>query len=326
MTGIDDVGPFKQAEARDKTSETRMTARLVTSLAEKLATPHPLVVTQSEHLATKLVLTWNTFVTSGAKDNSFIDMMLAAMENSSVDLEYGPQTGSDVESAFFDFSSDLTRAQSDELREEAARLNPKLRDIDPELIMAVHKALRTDVGTELEGEQHLGDILPRNSILFFFQCCLEIIPTAHANEDVILREVKAILPHCQRHSNNIPRTSLEKPVDNGAFKSQPVTAANFQAVLLAVKSYLGASVAHANRALESVAGEHIALLKDTDMNSLMEKLGKATDIADATSLFEQVSALHAVQYAIAARSTAQANEEIIPLLDTILHSIESSNP
>lgn len=96
--------------------------------------------------------------------------------------------------------------------------------------MAVHKALCTNVNTELEGyllsaglssqpelegEHHLGDILPRNSLLFFLESCLEIIPTADAHEDVILRAVKALLPHCQRYSNNCPRTSLQKAVDSG---------------------------------------------------------------------------------------------------------------
>lgn len=93
-----------------------------------------------------------------------------------------------------------------------------------------------------------------------------------------------------------------------------------------MKSYLEASVDHAERALESIAGQHGALLKHESMNSLMKKLGNATDIAHATSLFEQVAALHAVQYGIAARTAAQSNEDLIPLIDKMLHSVESSNP
>ncbi|KAG4259209.1 hypothetical protein FPRO03_13143 [Fusarium proliferatum] len=315
----------RKAAALDKTTETRMVATLVPDLVEKIATGHPLVATQPEHLSTKLVLTWHTFVMAGATDKLFIDMMLAAMDNCGVDLKYGPQTRTDAESAFFDFSSELTRAECDELREELARLNYKLARIDPELIMAVHKALCTDVNTELEGEHHLGDILPRNSLLFFLESCLEIIPTADAHEDVILREVKALLPHCQRYSNNCPRNSLQKAVDSGATPSQPVTSQNFRTTLLTMKSYLEASVDHAERALESIAGQHGALLKHESMHSLMKKLGNATDIAHATSLFEQVAALHAVQYGIAARTAAQSNEDLIPLIDKMLHSVESSN-
>ncbi|KAF5623663.1 hypothetical protein F25303_11767 [Fusarium sp. NRRL 25303] len=321
----------RKAAALDKTTETRMVATLVPDLVEKIATGHPLVATQPEHLSTKLVLTWHTFMMSGAKDKSFIDMMLAAMENCGVDLKHGPQTPTDGEHAFFDFSSELTRNECGELHEEVSQLNPKLRGMDPELIMAVHKALRTDDSnvhedTESEGEHYLGDALPRSALLFFLECCLDATPTAHAHEEVVLREVKGILPFCQRYSNNCPRTTLERVVDKGATKSQPVTAQNFQAVLLAVKAYLEASVTHANRVIESVAGEHGALLKHESMNSLMKKLGNVTDVAHATSLFERVCSLHALQYGIAALSTAQANEEIIPLLDTILHSIESSNP
>nr|RBQ85987.1 hypothetical protein FVER53263_06601 [Fusarium verticillioides] len=212
---------------------------------------------------------------SGAKDKSLINMLLATVEDSRVNLKYGRQTRTDGESAFFDFSCDLTRAQSDELHEEVARLNSKLRGIDPEFIMTVHKALRTDVDTELEGEHHLGDILPRNALLFFLESCLDLIPT-DAHEDVVLREVKAILPFCER-------------------------------------------------SVESVAGQHGALLKHTSMNALMKKLGNATDIPYATSVFEQVASLHAVQYGITARAAAQSNEDIIALIDKILHSIESGN-
>ncbi|KAF4452840.1 hypothetical protein F53441_4395 [Fusarium austroafricanum] len=324
----------RKAAALDKTSETRMAASLVPNLLEKIATAHPLVVTQPEHLATKLVLTWHTFMMSGSKDKSFIDMMLDTMESCSVDLKYGPQTRTDGETAFFDFDSELTRAQADELHGEMARLNSNLCDIDPELTMAVHKALRTDAdnvgeGIELdehEGEHHLGDILPRNALLFFLESCLQIIPTADAHEDIILQEVKAILPFCKRYSNNCPRTPLQKAIDNRATISQPVTPQNFQTTLLALKSYLEASVAHANRAIESVAGQHGALLKHANMNILMMKLGNSTDIPQATSLFEQVSALHAVQYGIAARDAAKLNEDIIPLIDKMLHSIEPSDP
>lgn len=97
-----------------------MVASLVPGLVEKIATAYPLVATQPEHLATKLVLTWHTFVMAGATDKLFIDMMLAAMDSCGVDLKYGPQTRTDAESAFFDFSSELTRAECDELREELA--------------------------------------------------------------------------------------------------------------------------------------------------------------------------------------------------------------
>ncbi|KAG5752331.1 hypothetical protein H9Q70_005035 [Fusarium xylarioides] len=175
MTGNGDAEASHQAAALDNTSESRMTASLVSSLGEKVATAHPLVATKPEHLATKLVLTWSTFKMSGAKDKSLIDMMLATMEDCRVDLKYGLQTGTDAEIAFFDFSSEFTRAQSDELHEEVA-------------------------------------------------------------------------------------------------------------------------------------------------------LGKATDIATATSLFDQVCALHAVQYAIIARTAAESNEDIIPLIDKMLQAIESSNP
>ncbi|KAF4337505.1 CHD3-type chromatin-remodeling factor PICKLE [Fusarium beomiforme] len=54
----------------------------------QIAHAHPLVVTQPEHLATKLVLTWHTFMMPGAKDKSFVDMMLDTLENCSVDLKY----------------------------------------------------------------------------------------------------------------------------------------------------------------------------------------------------------------------------------------------
>ncbi|EWG45973.1 hypothetical protein FVEG_06601 [Fusarium verticillioides 7600] len=239
---------------------------------------------------------------SGAKDKSLINMLLATVEDSRVNLKYGRQTRTDGESAFFDFSCDLTRAQSDELHEEVARLNSKLRGIDPEFIMTVHKALRTDVDTELEGEHHLGDILPRNALLFFLESCLDLIPT-DAHEDVVLREVKAILPFCERYSNNCPRNPLQQAINN-----KPT-----------------ASVTHANRSVESVAGQHGALLKHTSMNALMKKLGNATDIPYATSVFEQVASLHAVQYGITARAAAQSNEDIIALIDKILHSIESGN-
>jgi hypothetical protein len=94
-----------------------MAASLVPSLVEKIATAHPLVVTQPEHLASKLMLTWSTFKISGAMDNSFIKMMLATMEDCRGDLRYGPQTRLDAESAFFDFTCELTQAQSVELHE-----------------------------------------------------------------------------------------------------------------------------------------------------------------------------------------------------------------
>ncbi|RBR13008.1 hypothetical protein FVER53590_06601 [Fusarium verticillioides] len=301
-----------------------MTASLVPGLVENIFNAHPLVVTQPEHLASKLVLTWHTFIMSGAKDKSLINMLLATVEDSRVDLKYGRQTRTDGESAFFDFSCDLTRAQSDELHEEVARLNSKLRGIDPEFIMTVHKALRTDVDTELEGEHHLGDILPRNALLFFLESCLDLIPT-DAHEDVVLREVKAILPFCERFSNNCPRTPLQQAIDNRPSASQPVTPQNFATTLLVLKSYLQASVTHANRSVESVAGQHGALLKHTSMNALMKKLGNATDVPCATSLFEQVASLHAVQYGITARAAAQSNEDIIALIDKILHSIEYGN-
>ncbi|KAF5600416.1 hypothetical protein FPANT_2431 [Fusarium pseudoanthophilum] len=314
----------RKAAALDKTSETRMAASLVPDLLEKISTAHPLVVTQPEHLASKLVLTWLTFIISGAKDNAFIKMMLATMEDCRGDLRYGPQTRTDAESAFFDFSCELSRAQSDELHEKVARLNPKLRCVDSELIMAVHKALRTNIDTELEGE-HLGDILPGNALPFLLECCHNTIPMAHAHEDVVLREVKAILPFCQWHSNNCPRTSLQKAVDNGSTTSHPVTAQNFRAALLAVKSHIEDSAAHASRAVESVAGQHGALLKHLSMDVLMKKLGNATDVPCATSLFEQVAALHAVQYGITAHAAAQSNEGIIALIDQMLYSIDSGN-
>ncbi|KAG5795240.1 hypothetical protein H9Q69_005702 [Fusarium xylarioides] len=326
MTGNGDAEASHQAAALDNTSEGRMAASVVPSLVEKVATAHPLVVTQPEHLATKLVLTWSTFKMSGAKDKSLIDMMLATMEDCRVDLKYGLQTGTDAEIAFFDFSSEFTRAQSDELHGEVARLNPRLRGIDPELIMAVHKALRTDADTGLEGEHRLGDILPRDALPFFLASCLELIPTPGAHEEAVLKEVKKILPLYQWHSNTCPRTSPQKPADDGVATSQPVTAQNFRAALLAVKSHIEASVVHANRAVESVVCQHAALLEDASMDSLMEKLGKATDIATATSLFDQVCALHAVQYAIIARTAAESNEDIIPLIDKMLQAIESSNP
>ncbi|KAF5548326.1 hypothetical protein FPHYL_9941 [Fusarium phyllophilum] len=325
MSGNGDAEDSHQAAALDNTSESRMTASLVYSLGEKVATAHPLVATKPEHLATKLVLTWSTFKMSGAIDKSFIDMMLATMEDCRVDLKYGLQTGTDAEIAFFDFSSEFTRAQSDELHVEVARLNPKLRGIDPELIMAVHKALRTDADTGHDDE-HLGDMLPRNALPFLLESCHNMIPMADAHEKVVLKEVKKILPFCQRYSNSCPRTPPQKSVDNGGATSQPVTAENFKAALLAVKSHIEASVVHANRAVESIVGQHAALLEDANMDSLMEKLGKATDVATATSLFDQVCALHAVQYAIIARTAAESNEDIIPLIDKMLQAIESSNP
>ncbi|KAG5785942.1 hypothetical protein H9Q73_000380 [Fusarium xylarioides] len=186
----------RKAAAIDKTSETRMAASLVPSLVKKVATAHPLVVTQPEHLASKLMLTWSTFKMSGATDTSFIDMMLATMEDCRGDLRYRPQTRTDAE----------------------------------------------------------------------------------------------------------------------------VTAQNFRAALLAVKSHLEASVAYTNRGVEAIAGQHGALLKHTSIDVLMRKLGNAADVAHATSLFKQAAALHAIQYFITARAAAESDGDMIPLIDQMLHS------
>jgi hypothetical protein len=210
------------------------------------------------------------------------------------------------------------------------RLNEKLRTIDPKLIMAIHKALRTDVDNAGEDDEHdndyLGDMLPRNALPFLLECCHNTIPMANAHEDVVLREVKAILPFCQWHSNNYPRTSLQKAVDNGSTTSHPVTAQNFRAALLAVKSHIEDSVVHANMGVEFVGCQHGALLKHTSIDALMRKLGNVVDVANATSLFEQAAALHAIECCIGAQAAAESNMEIISLIDQMLHSVESSNP
>ncbi|KAG5757423.1 hypothetical protein H9Q70_000073 [Fusarium xylarioides] len=81
------------------------------------------------------------------------------------------------------------------------RLNEKLCSINPELIMAIHKALRTDADNAGEynehDDEHLGDMLPHNALPFLLESCHNMIPMADAHEDVVLREVKAILPYCQ---------------------------------------------------------------------------------------------------------------------------------
>ncbi|KAL7759419.1 hypothetical protein ACKLNR_009509 [Fusarium oxysporum f. sp. zingiberi] len=316
-----------------------MRASLVADLIEKIATAHPLVVTQPEHLASKLVLTWHTFMMSGAKDKSFIDMMLHTLESSSVDLKYGPQTRNDGETAFFDFDAELTEAQSVEVIREMSTLNAKLADLDPKLVMVVHKALRTsakkahdgntnadNVGDDDNGDAKLGDELPHNALAFFLESCRDVVVRLDFHEDVILKGVSSIIPYCKRYSNNCPRTPLQDAMSVEPTTSHPVTSANFRVTLLALKSYLQASAAHANRAVELVAGQHGALLKHATMDILMKRLGNATDVPNATSLFEQVSALHATHYGIIQQTAAQANEDIIPLIDKMLHSVESTNP
>ncbi|KAH7482884.1 hypothetical protein FOMA001_g7245 [Fusarium oxysporum f. sp. matthiolae] len=314
-----------------------MRASLVADLIEKIATAHPLVVTQPEHLASKLVLTWHTFLMSGAKDKSFIDMMLHTLESSSVDLKYGPQTRNDGETAFFDFDSELTEAQSVEVIREMSTLNAKLANLDPKLVMTVHKALRTsakkahngnadNVGDDDNGDPKLGDELPHNALAFFLESCRDVIVRLDFHEDVILKGVSSIIPYCKRYSNNCPRTPLQDVMSIEPTTPHPVTSANFRVTLLALKSYLQASAAHANRAVELVAGQHGALLKHATMDILMKRLGNATDIPNATSLFEQVSALHATHYGIIHQTAAQGNEDMVSLIDKMLHSIESTNP
>ncbi|KAF5672588.1 hypothetical protein FHETE_3722 [Fusarium heterosporum] len=111
--------------------------------------------------------------------------------------------------AFFNFDSDLTKDQAAHLIDKMSTLNSKLSRLNNDFVMAIHKALRTNVGNSDKEKSKLRNFLPRRSLPFFLECCFGKIPMAGADEDSIWREVKEILPFCKWHCNNCPRTPLK---------------------------------------------------------------------------------------------------------------------
>ncbi|RGP80496.1 hypothetical protein FLONG3_1330 [Fusarium longipes] len=314
----------------EETTNVRMQASIVSGLVEKVATAHPLVVTKTEHLATKLVLIWHTFMVTGAKDDSFLDVMTSALENCCPDLKYGPHTRTDGKTAFFNFDNDINEEQAVELIREMSTVNGDLTNVNSGLVMDAHKALRTSAriargnADNVEEDEKLGHELPFNAILFFLDCCRDTIKPDF-DERAILDAVMTALHYSKLYSKNCPRTSLQEAVAIEPTVSQPVTANNFRIILLALKSYLEGAIAHEERVIESVAHQHGGLLKHHSMDALMERLGNAVDTAAATSLFEQLGVLHALQYGAAMTRASRSHGEIIALIDQMLHLVEKED-
>lgn len=107
---------IRTAAAINKTTQRPTTAIITPDELSKKLTAHPLVVTQSEHLASSLRLQWDLY--DQTKDTDYVKAMMASLEEAHPDLKYGPNTSTDGIANFMDFKVPLEDEKAEALCHE----------------------------------------------------------------------------------------------------------------------------------------------------------------------------------------------------------------
>ncbi|KAF9776413.1 hypothetical protein IL306_005400 [Fusarium sp. DS 682] len=271
------------------------------------ATDHRLVATQPEKHENKLDLIWELFrmklEKTGSRDTSLIHAMARELDSVCMGYKYTREA-----QAFFTFDSPITEEATAELIRGSTTIDPSLSELTPPLISIVHDALRTVV-VKSSGEK-LGDRLSQNALVFFLRCCLDITP-AKLHPHVVLDEVEVLVRHSQVYSDCTPKISLEQAVSMNTTSGTGYSA-NFRPVLLSIQSCLEEPVTYTDDG---------PFLQDTNMDTLMGKLGHAVNVHYVTSLMKQLGALYAVVLAGADQNATLANKEMKHLIDEMLSDL-----
>lgn len=106
----------RMAAAINKTTQRPSTATIAPDELSKRLTAHPLVVTQSEHLASSLRLQWDLY--RQTQDTAYAKAMMASLEQAHTDLKYGPDTSTDGITNFMDFDEPLADDKAEGLCQE----------------------------------------------------------------------------------------------------------------------------------------------------------------------------------------------------------------
>lgn len=93
--------------AKNKTVQTRPTVEIQKDDVQKFLRKHALVITESEHLSSMIVLQLTLFQLTG--DKTYLQAMAKSLENAGPDLQYGPGTSTDGVSSFLDFRDPLPK-------------------------------------------------------------------------------------------------------------------------------------------------------------------------------------------------------------------------
>ncbi|OBS19924.1 hypothetical protein FPOA_11649 [Fusarium poae] len=295
----------------------------VAGLIEKLAKTHPFVVNPPEHLRSKFDLTWNTVLTSDGKDKSAIDIILALMEECGPGLKNGARSRKDGVTAFFDFNRKLAHVEAVEvIREvtgEVAALYEvdKTAYLDPRLVLSVHEALCSNVDNVcqchkqlVDKELKLGDMLDKDSFDLFLFHCSKLIPSLDVKKDVILKEVKTLMPICEDRNRFFHGASLQNAGNIEETAPEPTSYPNFRIILWIMVSCMEVSAAIMDKAMEMVRGPKHAVMEDVMKD-------KENDyVAQVTTVFEEVHT-HALQYDMDAWIRALSDKNMVTSTDKV---------
>ena len=103
---------FKDRRADNAQEDSAVTV-IVKGEIEKKPTSNRLVIKKSEHLASMVALQFSLWQETGS--NSWLEAMLAMMEDASPELKHGPcksKSSNQGIAAFYDFSRDLTQDEA----------------------------------------------------------------------------------------------------------------------------------------------------------------------------------------------------------------------
>ncbi|KAM0414580.1 hypothetical protein ACHAPT_013574 [Fusarium lateritium] len=289
----------------------------------KAAIAHPLVATHNESLTAQIFLLWSLFESTGFEDATYLQAMIHAIDNVCPGAKYGRQTCTQGVNAFFDFEHQLSKEDSESLVQEVKGVNPCLGDLDPAIVRAAHVALCSPAEDGPQGASKLGDSLPRVALCFFLESCLDMIPSASFDTEVVLKEVKNILRFCKPFIGNYHPFALDTSLTIPT-TSKLGTTANFHHFAKIVRAYVEGIKNHTSKVVEAVAAEHGALLPHPSIDHLMIKLGNSVDVPTSEFLMEQLGAL---QVALAAANIHDATSstthmKLLESIDTFLHLLE----
>jgi len=180
-----------------------------------------------------------------------------------------------------------------------------LKRIDGNFIQRVHRVLI---------RKKWGIQLPYEGFAFFVEVLLQFPPAAADDMNTLTAHVKAALKLVNVHNAHISWTT-----SNAVGTRTDPTAAVIPAVLDVIRQ-VNRDIDESGRAL---VAQHGAVLQHASIDDLMNKLGKAVDVATVQCLHEQLGAIHAAQFVSRHRIAAEKLRRLEDLLAEINQSIKA---
>ncbi|KKY29422.1 hypothetical protein UCDDA912_g10654 [Diaporthe ampelina] len=312
------------AAAINKTTQRPTTAIITPDELSKKLTAHPLVVTQSEHLASSLRLQWDLY--RQTQDTAHVKAMMASLEKAHTDLKYGPDTSTDGITNFMDFDEPLADDKAEVLCHEIKSNYPHMNP-DVMLIKMIHAQLRKPHQKSTDG-QPLGNRLTVSGFGFFMELMHKEMlhqdndgagEYSEPNVDFQINEALDKTEIFMHHSKCSWTPSNLVPQDGGEIEVEDL----FH-VLTSMRDVVRAVIRFSEASMEDVAKQHGGMLKSTSLKDLMIKVADSVDRASLQARFEQICALHAAAYAQNKVNSAKTLQNLAVCMDKVLLMTEKS--